>query len=218
MSQKSASVRTTAGVITAGKTALSKKWSFLGVFLIVLLVTTSTAAYFDVLPNAQAATPAKATSLVASPIVAVATPELPTKIDIASIGLSVTVSNPTSTNVAVLDNALLTGAVRYPTSSQLGENGNVIIFGHSSYLPIVNNKAYKAFDGIQKLSKGDRITVTGSGHTYVYSVDTVVKASTSDSIPLTVSAATLTLATCNSFGDHNDRFVVTATLVETNSL
>ncbi len=215
MSHTSAPVRVTVGLITISRTAFTQKWSFLGVFLVVLLGTTSTAAYFDVLPNTERA-PA------ALPAVAVAAsktnPELPTTIEIPSIGLSVPVSNPTSTSVSVLDTALLTGAVRYPTSSLLGENGNVIIFGHSSYLPIVRNKAYKAFDGIQKLSAGDRITVTGSGHTYVYSVDTVAQASTSDAIPLVVSGAKLTLATCNSFGDHNDRFVVTASLVETHSL
>ena len=155
----------------------------------------------------------------AAPIEAVTVPELPTRIEIPAIGLSETVANPNSTDVAVLDRALLAGPVRYPSSSKLGEAGNVIIFGHSSYLPIVNNKAFKSFNGIQKLKEGDRITVTGDGHVFVYAVQTVTQESAlSDSIPLGGDEPVLTLATCDSFGEKTDRFVVTAALVETRAL
>ena len=223
MAKKSLPIRAAAGLVKAGQSAAARKWSFLAVFLIVLLITTSIAAAFDVLPDpakAKADEQAKVLAPVSAPlVVAPVAPELPTKIEIPAIDLSVSVSNPTSTNVEVLDQALLTGAVRYPASAELGADGNVIIFGHSSYLPIVHNQAFKAFDGIQKLAKGDRITVTGSGHTYVYSVSTVSKASaTEDSIPLTMGGSTLTLATCNSFGQKTDRFIVTATLVETDAI
>jgi LPXTG-site transpeptidase (sortase) family protein len=222
MTQKSLSVRFAAQLVTTGRVAYTRKWSFLAIFVFVLFTTTAVAASFDVLPDptvVKADVPIKAPVLAAASVIALANPELPTKIEIPAINLSVTVSNPTSTDVPVLDNALLTGAVRYPTSSKLGVPGNTIIFGHSSYLPIVMNKAFKTFDGIQNLTKGDRITVTGSGHTYVYSVDTVVKANaTADSIPLNVEGSKLTLATCNSFGQKSDRFVVTATLVETDPI
>lgn len=221
MTTNSTSVQTAAKLVTASKRAYSKKWSFVAVFVFVLFISTSAAAIFDLLPN-PAKTIADETKapIVTTPVVAVATPELPTKIEIPAISLSQKVSNPTSTDVEVLDHALLTGPVRYPTSSELGVNGNVIIFGHSSYLPIVNNQAFKAFDGIQKLSEGDRITVTGSTHVFIYRVDTVEKknAVTAEAIPLIVSGSKLTLATCNSFGTKSDRFVVTATLVETNAL
>lgn len=225
MAKKSISVQAAAGVAQAAQLAYARKWAFLGVFFFVLFISTSTAAVLDILPNpVTTIAEVPGTSLTAGvsqalPLVALASPELPTKIEVPSIGLSVSVSNPTSTNVELLDNALLKGAVRYPTSSKLGEAGNVIIFGHSSYLPIVNNKNFKAFDGIQDLKEGDRITVTGSGHTYVYAVESVRKASaTDDYIPLMVAGSKLTLATCNSFGTKSDRFVVTANLVETNML
>ena len=95
-----------------------------------------------------------------------------------------------------------------------------MIFGHSSYLPIVNNKAYKTFDGIQKLSAGDRITVYSSGAAYTYAVRTVEKksAAADDGIPLTVAGKVLTLATCDSFGEKSDRFVVTADFVESHAI
>jgi sortase (surface protein transpeptidase) len=50
---------------------------------------------------------------------------------------------------------------------------------------------------------------------YVYAVTSVQQesAASNDSIPLTTTGHTLTLATCDSFGKKTDRFVVTSTLV-----
>lgn len=206
--------------IRAGQKVASRKFSFLAVFALVFLVSFSTLASLDLLPDAsKAVANTSGPTLSASAVQAIATPELPAKIEIPAIKLSATISNPESTDTEVLDTALLKGAVRYPSSSKLGEAGNVIIFGHSSYLPIVNNPAYKTFDGIQNLKPGDRITVTGSAHVYVYAVESVVKANANtDAIPLTVSGSKLTLATCNSFATKSDRFVVTANLVESDPL
>lgn len=141
---------------------------------------------------------------------------LPEKIEIPALDLTATVANPTTADPDVLDANLTRGAVRYPTSGTLGANGtNVVIFGHSSYLPVVHNQAYKTFDGIQDLKKGQEILVTGGGRTYVYQVETVASASASrDAIPLSVSGNKLTLVTCDSFKTKSDRFVVIAHLVE----
>ncbi len=223
MNTNSKTVKSAATLVKASHKAFSRKWAFLGVFILVFFLTTGIAAALDVLPDVSTAAVvySDTTKLSVGPLVTapVAAPELPVKIEIPAIKLSVSVSNPDTTDVELLDNALLKGAVRYPTSAKLGEQGNVIIFGHSSYLPIVNNKNFKAFDGIQNLKQGDQINVSSDGHIYVYAVDTVVKASaTDDSIPLTVTGSKLTLATCNSFGQKTDRFVVTATLVQTTSL
>ena len=110
---------------------------------------------------------------------------------------------------------------RYPTSAELGQdNGNVVIFGHSSYLPVVRNQAYKTFDGIQNLKAGDLIIVYSSDEAYTYTVAAVQKESAASDagIPLAVSGKILTLATCNSFGAKSDRFVVTANFVESHPL
>ncbi len=220
MTTNSTSVKTAAQLVTASKQAYTQKWAFLALFVFVLFISTTTAAVFDALPNPSKTVADETKAPVTTTPVAVTAPEAPTKIEIPAISLSQKITNPDTTNVEALDHALLTGPVRYPTSSKLGVSGNVIIFGHSSYLPIVNNQAFKAFDGIQKLKQGDRITVTGESHVFVYRVDTVEKksAATDDAIPLTVKGSKLTLATCNSFGTKSDRFVVTATLVETDSL
>jgi LPXTG-site transpeptidase (sortase) family protein len=213
----------------------SQKFSFLATFALVFLVTILVCVITGFVPNpskapeaadAQADSSSQMVTITTSPLVvgpAAATQpvdnvnmrgELPTKISIPRIGMNVSISNPNTTSVATLDQYLLKGAVRYPTSATLGEQGNVILFGHSSYLPVVHNQAFKAFDGIQNLKKGDQITVYSNQHKYVYAVDSVQQMSaTSDAIPLTSTGYTLTLATCDSFGKKTDRFVVTATLV-----
>jgi LPXTG-site transpeptidase (sortase) family protein len=74
-------------------------------------------------------------------------------------------------------------------------------------------------NGIQKLKKGDEITVYGNGRAYVYAVETVSKEdANSAAIPLQVSGSKLTLATCDSFGTKSDRFVVVAAFVESHSI
>ena len=168
----------------------------------------------DLLPERKEVPVVTATKTEAVTTV-VQSPELPERIEIPSIKLKVNVANPNSTDVATLDAALHTGAVRYPLSAKLGEDGNVIAFGHSSYLPVVNNPAYKAFNEIQKLKVGERIMVVGTDNTFVYVVETVNSANAgTDAIPLTVTGKMLTLATCDSFGTKSDRFVVTASFVE----
>lgn len=192
----------------------SRKWSFLGVFLFMLFTTTGVMGALDLLPE-EGTVAVDGDALSASASLALGETEKPVRIEIPAIELEATVANPTSTSVETLDNALLDGVVRYPTSAELGEKGNVIIFGHSSYLPIVRNSAFKAFNDIQKLKDGDRILVTGNDRTYVYEVESVKQADAEeDSIPLSVSGSKLTLATCDSFGTKSDRFIVVANLVE----
>lgn len=211
-----AAINYTVKFLRAVSRAYRKKWSFLAAFLVTFFVSFSTLAVFDLVPEAPAREEVAVSAGALAASVALAAPENPMRIEIPEVGIDVTVKNPESTNVAVLDEALLTGAVRYPTSAKLGEEGNTILFGHSSYLPIVNNEAFKAFNEIQNLKEGDRIYVHGEVQTYVYSVTQVAQADAEeDAIPLTKTGHTLTLATCDSFGKKSDRFIVVAELVET---
>ena len=193
------------------------KVSLFVIAVLVFVATYGVLATFDLLPNSattevnaeEATGPAQmAGAQVAS--------EFPTKVTIPKIHLEVGVSNPTTAEPSVLDAELLKGAVRYPTSGLLGSEGsNVVIFAHSSYLPIVHNQAYKAFDGIQTLSQGDKIYVSGKDRTYVYVVESVNQADASKAgIPLSVTGNKLTLITCDSFSSKSGRFVVQATFVE----
>jgi len=225
-------VTTAVRLARAVQNAWKQRWLFLLAFLGVFFVSFSLLTAFDFVPD-PTATSTPSAALTASPLVALnaaplspnvidafARAEQPVKIEIPKTKLVAPIANPTTTNVNALDALLLNGAVRYPSSAELGVNGNVIIFGHSAeYYPVVNNRWYKTFDGIEKLAPGDTIIVYSSDKAYVYSVDTVGKKdASSDSIPLQVAGQKLTLSTCDTFGKKTDRTVVTATLVESHPL
>lgn len=216
-----------AWLIQASTHVYEKKWGFFGLFAVVFIGTVSLLARFDLLPNPlkmQALESVPVVALTASPVQEATTTQIsvedPVKITIEKIKLSATIANPSTTNATVLDDFLLSGAVRYPTSAKLGEAGNVVLFGHSSYLPIVGNQAYKTFNGIQKLVAGDRIVVYSADTAYTYAVRNVAKESAASDagIELATSGRVLTLATCNSFGAKSDRFIVTADFVESHSI
>lgn len=132
---------------------------------------------------------------------------------------SVKVLNPNSRSITALDNALLSGVVRHPDSASFVNTGTIFLLGHSSYLPVVHNKNFQAFNGIQKLAWGDTVRLRSTDTEYVYRVDRVYQAKAEDSeVKIVTGTPKLTLATCNSFGAKDDRFVVEATLVEQHSL
>lgn len=217
-------VEGTARLVESARLAYARKWSFLGLFACVFMASTLVLAQFDLLPEAPSTTNTQeslVTIASTSPAASITQNkvEMPIRIEIPSLALAASIANPDTTNASMLDKLLLKGAVRYPTSAKLGELGNVVVFGHSSYLPIVNNQAYKTFNEIQKLKQGDVVTIYSSNTAYTYEVRTVMKESANDgAIPLVAAGRVLTLATCNSFGTKSDRFVVTADFVESHLL
>jgi LPXTG-site transpeptidase (sortase) family protein len=212
---KKGSARAAARLIRAARAAYARKWSFLAAFALIFAASLAALWQLGLTPEAAEA-PLVASADAAPAAVSASALELPVKIEIPSIALAASVADPATADIDALDALLLKGAVRYPTSGLLGqENANVVIFGHSSYLPVVGNPAYKTFDGIQKLSRGDTITVYSSDRAYTYVVETVEKEdANSAAIPLAVSGQVLTLSTCDSFATKSDRFVVTADFVE----
>lgn len=199
--------------IRAYRRVAERKGSFLAVFSCVFVASVVLLGWLDLLPQLSPALEATVATDAPPPVNIV---ELPVKIEIPVIEISTDIVNPTSIDIAILDKELLKGAVRYPTSALLGETGNVVLFGHSSYLPIVGNQAYKTFNGIQKLVAGDTITVSSLGTAHTYRVRSVAKenADANSAIPLSVAEKMLTLVTCDSFGKKSDRFVVIADFVE----
>jgi LPXTG-site transpeptidase (sortase) family protein len=204
--------------------SVGKTGSFLITFGLVFAGMFLFLAAVDTLPNGPVRSASQPVAHEAAPSHSVETTsamiaEAPVRVVAPAIGMNVTVSNPSSTNVDVLDTALLKGAVRYPTSAMLGVNGTVLLFGHSSYLPIVHNQNYKAFDGIQNLKKGETISVYSGANEYRYAVSEVrVADATEDVVELSATGKHLILVTCDSFTKKTNRFVVTADLVGTYSL
>ncbi len=203
--------------------SIGRTGSFLVSFVLLFVVTVGFLAVVDSLPDAPGTAAINAPKIAvpsqSNVQVANAAPESPVRVVSSAIGLNVSVSNPSSTDVEALDKALLSGAVRYPTSAKLGVNGTVLIFGHSSYLPIVHNQAYKAFDGIQNLKVGETVSVYSGTTEYRYSVVNVrVADATEDVVELPATGKHLVLVTCDSFSKKTNRFVVKADLVGTYSL
>lgn len=147
-----------------------------------------------------------------------ATTTLPARILIPAAGIDLPVQNPSTLNVDALDALLQNGPARYASSAKLGEQGNVLIFAHSSHLPIVHNQMFRAFNNIPDLKQGDSITLVGAdGVKYLYSVDAVVKANTNDGteIPLVGAGKKLTLVTCDTLTGKSARYILTASFVGT---
>lgn len=217
-------VHIAAALVRALRRAWTRKWRFLTLFVVIFLGSIVLLGQLGLLPDPPKPDP-PVTIATSSPAVTLSTsapqaaPEQPIKISIPAISLTAKIANPTTTNLEALDQLLLHGAVRYPTSALLGQNGNVVIFGHSSYLPVIYNPAYKTFDGIQKLTAGDLITVYSADYAYDYAVRTVQRENATEAaIPLSVTGQVLTLSTCNVFGQKSDRFVVTADFVDSHPI
>ena len=138
----------------------------------------------------------------------------PERIVIDKIGVSSPIVHPETTDVRVLDEELKKGVVQYPGSGYLNENSNVFLFGHSTGLPNVCNKAYEAFNDLNKLNIGDVIKIYAEDGVYEYSVMNI---SLTDANQALVTFGSdkkmLTLSTCNTFGKKEDRFVVSAELI-----
>jgi LPXTG-site transpeptidase (sortase) family protein len=202
-----------------------RKLPFLITFFVVFTVSYGILALVDFLPEPKSTDEATSSATVAtSTVKPVVTPTevTPAKIETAapiniiltSLDREVPVLNPESRDIAVLDAALLQGVVRHPDSAMLGEDGNVLILGHSSYLPNVMNKNFQALNGIQKMKWGDTITLESEDRSYTYRVEKVYQSKASGvTIPTDVKGKRLTLVTCNSFGSKEDRFIVEATLI-----
>ncbi len=211
-----------------------KKGAFFGTFFIVFLLSYLFLVAIDFIPEPKATEPEEATEVpVAEAVVEAAPahdafsyplgaphdPVLPESIYIKRLDKTIPVLNPTSREVADLDAALLSGAVRHPDSANLAQDGNVFILAHSSYLPNVINKHFQAFNGIENLEWGDTIEVVSAGHRHIYEVEKVYKANAADTtVPIEGTGPRLTLATCNSFGSKDDRFIVEARRVSVEPL
>lgn len=130
------------------------------------------------------------------------------------VGIDVAVNHPTTVDVASLDESLKNGAVYYPGSGTPA-SGNVFIFGHSTNWAVVRNEAYRAFNGLDKLVAGDEIILETAEYDFVYRVDSVELVD-ADSALVYFDSTTpkLTVSTCNTFGEKQERHVAEATLVE----
>lgn len=124
---------------------------------------------------------------------------LPERIAVPAVGMDLPIQNPQTRDIPVLDELLKKGPIRYMDSAKLGEHGNMLVFAHSSELPVVRNQMYKAFNAVAELEVGDTISLFGGGKEYLYNVTSVRRGDSSDEIvDLAHTVGTkLTLVTCD---------------------
>lgn len=109
-----------------------------------------------------------------------------------------------------IQNALERGVVHYATTPTPGQNGNAVIFGHSSN-NILNKGKYKfAFVLLSKLEKGDVFYLTHNKVRYSYRVyqKKIVSPTELGVLGASDKPATATLITCDPPGTSLNRLVV----------
>jgi len=216
--------------------ALAHMWQFVFVFFLIFTLLYGFLVAIDFVPEAPTPTDeSEADTSIANILPAfdpftsaeaatetVVLPDLveaPRSITIPSLNRTVAVVPAASNSLTDLDTALLSGVVRHPDSAKLGEEGNVVILGHSSYLPNVLNRNFQALNGSQNLVWGDTITVDSDTTRYTYIVRDVYKVKASAAvIPTEGVGKRLTLVTCNSFATADDRFIIEAELLSSTPL
>lgn len=135
------------------------------------------------------------------------------KVIIPKINVDVPVVYDVGTNdEKAIQNALEYGVVHYPGTAVPGQNGNVVVVGHSSN-NLLNKGKYKfAFVLLNRLQIGDTITMQYGGKRYVYKVyeTVIVKPTDVGVLGPTDKTASLTLITCDPPGTSINRLVVKA--------
>lgn len=135
------------------------------------------------------------------------------KVIIPKINVDVPVVYDVGTNdEKAIQDALERGVVHYPGTAVPGQNGNVVVVGHSSN-NLLNRGKYKfAFVLLNRLQVGDTITMQYGGKRYVYKVyeTVIVKPTDVGVLGPTDKTASLTLITCDPPGTSLNRLVVKA--------
>lgn len=115
-----------------------------------------------------------------------------------------------TTTEADVDNALEQGVVHYADTAIPGQNGNLVIVGHSSN-NIFNRGKYKfAFVLLSRLDSGDTFYLQKDGKRYTYKVyeRKIVKPTDVSVLGPRDKTATATLITCDPPGTSTNRLVV----------
>lgn len=165
-------------------------------------------------------TPSKevaSTQIIIDPNTNVAVDPSP-KIIIPKINLEVPMVYAPTTDEATIQKGLENGAVHYATSPRPGQNGNVVVVGHSSS-NIFNNGKYKfAFVLLNRLQIGDTYIMHYEGKRYIYKIyeRKIVKPNEVAVLGPSGRTATATLITCDPPGSNVNRLVLVADQISPN--
>lgn len=127
--------------------------------------------------------------------------------------ISIPSLNITNAVVSSIDTDLASHLVNYGGTALPPDNGNAVIFGHSTLPQLYNAKNYKTvFTYLYKLNAGDEIIVNKDNLTYKYKVEniTVVDPTNTSVLEQNYDDSFLTLITCTPPGTIWKRLVVKA--------
>lgn len=116
---------------------------------------------------------------------------------------------------ADIQKSLRNGVIHYPGTALPGENGNVVLTGHSSYYAWDPGRFKDVFSLLHDVKMGDRIVMYFNQKKFVYEVEKIkiVLPEQVDVLGPT-SKEQLTLITCTPIGTNLKRLILTAKLVE----
>lgn len=116
---------------------------------------------------------------------------------------------------ADIQKSLRNGVIHYPGTALPGENGNVVITGHSSYYAWDPGRFKDVFALLHDVKKGDKIVIYFNQKKYIYEVDLIKVVLPKDVDVLGPSKAEqITLITCTPIGTNLKRLIVQAKLIE----
>lgn len=117
-----------------------------------------------------------------------------------------------------MQEALRFGVIHYPGTARPGQQGNVVITGHSSYFPWDPGRFKDVFAVLHDTKKGDQILLYNNQKRYIYEVTSIKKIWPSELDVLKPSSENkLTLITCTPVGTNLKRLIVEAKLLRVES-
>ncbi len=117
-----------------------------------------------------------------------------------------------------MQEALRFGVIHYPGTARPGQQGNVVITGHSSYFPWDPGRFKDVFAVLHDTKKGDQILMYNNQKRYIYEVTSIKKIWPSELDVLKPSKENkLTLITCTPVGTNLKRLIVEAKLLRVES-
>lgn len=142
--------------------------------------------------------------------------EASSKLSIEEYFLSIPKLNIDQALVKVGGQDLSKSLIHYQPTSEPGENGTVVIFGHSTLPQLYNPKDYKTiFTYLPSLEKGDKVILKVGQLNFEYEIFEmfVVKPDQVSVLEPKYDASYLTLITCVPPGTYWNRLVVRAKLI-----
>ncbi|MEK7524378.1 MAG: sortase [Patescibacteria group bacterium] len=114
-----------------------------------------------------------------------------------------------------IQKSLQNGVIHYPGTALPGDNGNVVLTGHSSYYAWDPGRFKDVFALLHDVRKDDKIVMYFGQKKYIYQV-TDIKVVLPQNVNVLGPTASeqLTLITCTPIGTNLKRLIVTAKLIE----